>query len=54
MINLQKELFISLFKQHTAEIHALSSSMDPASMAKQSYLNPPEKSKTPIKYKHIF
>ena len=35
-------------------MYALSPCMDPASMAKQSGLNPPEKSKSPIKYKHIF
>ena len=32
----------------------LSASMDPASMAKQSDLNLPEKSKIPTKKKHIF
>ena len=37
-----------------AEIYALSASMDYASIAKQSDLNPPEKSKIPIKYKRIF
>ena len=52
--NLHKELFISLFKQHKAEVYALSASTDPTSMAKQSDLNPQEKSKIPIKYKHIF
>ena len=28
--------------------------MDPASMAKLQNVNPPEKSKTPTKYKHDF
>ena len=32
----------------------MSVSMDPASMTKRSDLNPPEKSKIPIKYKSIF
>ena len=32
----------------------LSASMDPASMAKRSDLNPLEKSKIPTKYKHVF
>ena len=32
----------------------MSASMDPAYMGKQSDLNPPEKSKIAIEYKHIF
>ena len=42
------------FKQHKTYIYVLSASMDPASMTKQSDLNPPEKSKIFIKYRHIF
>ena len=45
---------MSLFKQHKTEVYALSASMGPAAMAKQTDLNPPEKSKIPVKYKHIY
>ena len=52
--NLHKELFISLFKQEIGEIYALSASMDPTSIEKQSDLKPTEKSKISIKYKYNF
>ena len=54
IFDLHKELFIPLLEQHRRWIYALNASMDPASMAKRSDLNPSEKSKIPVKYKHIF
>ena len=54
IFDLHKELFIPILEQHRRYIYALNASMDPASLAKWSDLNPLEKSKIPVKYKHIF
>ena len=50
----KRDKFLLLFKQHRGKIYTLSSCKDPAFMTKQSNLNPPEKSKIPIKYNHFF